>query len=59
MAAPPRGGHPNPEGPSDDRLVRHQHHLPDGLSDEEYRDWVANNVSPEAAEDYWYAVGAQ
>ncbi|MFW3473626.1 hypothetical protein [Streptomyces microflavus] len=32
---------------------------PDGLSDEEYRDWVANNVSPEAAEDYWYAVGAQ
>ncbi|MEU0102415.1 hypothetical protein [Streptomyces sp. NPDC006267] len=32
---------------------------PDGLTDEEYRDWVADNVSHDVAEDYWYGEGAR
>ncbi|MFF3730424.1 hypothetical protein ACFYXM_08925 [Streptomyces sp. NPDC002476] len=27
---------------------------PDALTDEDYRDWVAENIGPEAAEDFWY-----
>lgn len=27
---------------------------PDAVSAEEYRDWVAENVGAEEAEDFWY-----
>lgn len=27
---------------------------PDAVSDEEYRDWLMENVSPEEAADFWY-----
>lgn len=27
---------------------------PDAVSDEEYRDWLAENVGPEEAERFWY-----
>jgi hypothetical protein len=27
---------------------------PDAVSDEEYRDWVAENVGQEEAADFWY-----
>ena len=44
--------------PEVDRRPLHARHVA-ALTDEEYRDWVADNVSTEAAEDYWYGEGAR
>jgi len=27
---------------------------PESVSDEEYRDWLVDNVSPEDADNFWY-----